>query len=147
MHMHGFPGSPGELGNYCTLPVLNDHTLLNHWSPYTYNETYGKCQKSCSVEAFQKASMILKANNTVCLRWRMGYGQSNCYEVYPLYLTKHASHPLLKGKVANRLPLPSWKLWLASFPGLLRLQFLIACSMQKRREKAWGISSHDPWHG
>ena len=35
---------------------------------------------------------------------------------------------------------------LASFPGLLRLQFLIACSMQKRREKAWGISSRDPWH-
>ena len=33
--------------------------------------------------------------------------------------------------------------WLASFPGLLRLQFLIACSMQKRREKAWGISSRD----
>ena len=25
----------------------------------------------------------------------------------------------------------------ASFPGLPRLQFLIACSMQKRREKAW----------
>jgi len=34
----------------------------------------------------------------------------------------------------------------ALFPGLLHLQFLIACSMQKRREKAWGISSHDPWH-
>ena len=33
-----------------------------------------------------------------------------------------------------------------SFPGLLRLQFLIACSMQKRREKAWGISSRDPRH-
>jgi len=36
------------------------------------------------------------------------------------------------------------KLWqediLTSFPGLLRLQFLIACSMQKWREKAWGIS-------
>ena len=27
----------------------------------------------------------------------------------------------------------------ASFPGLLRLHVLIACSMQKRREKAWGI--------
>ena len=35
---------------------------------------------------------------------------------------------------------------IASFPGLLRLQFLIACSMQKRREKAWGISSRDPRH-
>ena len=34
----------------------------------------------------------------------------------------------------------------ASFPGLLRLQFLIACSMQKRREKAWWISSRDPQH-
>ena len=34
----------------------------------------------------------------------------------------------------------------ASFPGLLPLQFLIACSIQKRREKAWGISSRDPWH-
>ena len=34
----------------------------------------------------------------------------------------------------------------ASFPGLLHLQFLIACSIQKRREKAWGISSRDPWH-
>ena len=31
-------------------------------------------------------------------------------------------------------------------PKLLHLQFLIACSMQKRREKAWGISSRDPWH-
>ena len=35
---------------------------------------------------------------------------------------------------------------LASFPGLLRLQFMIACNMQKRREKAWGISSRDPRH-
>jgi len=40
----------------------------------------------------------------------------------------------------------SESLILASFPGLLRLQFLIACSMQKRREKAWGISSCDPRH-
>ena len=36
--------------------------------------------------------------------------------------------------------------YLALFQGLLRLQFLIACSMRKRREKAWGISSHDPRH-
>ena len=35
---------------------------------------------------------------------------------------------------------------MASFPGLLRLQFLIAFNMQKRREKAWGISSRDPRH-
>jgi len=31
---------------------------------------------------------------------------------------------------------------LASFPDLLHLQFLIAYSMQKQREKAWGILSH-----
>ena len=38
--------------------------------------------------------------------------------------------------------------WLASFPGLLHvhLWFLIACSIQKWREKAWGIFSCDPWH-
>ena len=36
--------------------------------------------------------------------------------------------------------------FVASFPGLLRLQFLITCSMQKQREKAWGISSRDPRH-
>ena len=38
---------------------------------------------------------------------------------------------------------------LASFPCLLRLQFLIACSMQKWREKlkAWGILTRDLWHG
>ena len=35
---------------------------------------------------------------------------------------------------------------LASIPGFLHLQLLITCTMQKRREKAWGISSHDPWH-
>jgi len=35
---------------------------------------------------------------------------------------------------------------LASFPGHLHLQFLITCSMQKQRETAWGISSHDPRH-
>jgi len=35
----------------------------------------------------------------------------------------------------------------ASFPGLLYLQFLITCSMQKQREKAWGILSRDLWHG
>ena len=34
--------------------------------------------------------------------------------------------------------------WLALFPGLLQLQYLIACSMQKWREEAWGISSRDP---
>ena len=32
-----------------------------------------------------------------------------------------------------------------SFPGFLYLQFLITCSIQKRREKAWGILSCDPW--
>jgi len=26
------------------------------------------------------------------------------------------------------------------------LQFLIACSMQRRKEKAWGIWSRDPWY-
>jgi len=36
---------------------------------------------------------------------------------------------------------------LASFPGPLRLKFLITCGMQKWREKAWGISSRDPRHG
>jgi len=37
--------------------------------------------------------------------------------------------------------------WTALFPGLLHLQCLIDCSMQKQREKAGGISSHDPQHG
>jgi len=37
-------------------------------------------------------------------------------------------------------------MYLALFQGLLRLQVLIACSMQKRREKACGISSHDLRH-
>ena len=32
---------------------------------------------------------------------------------------------------------------LASFPGLPTVQFLIACSMQKRRGKAWSILSHE----
>jgi len=45
------------------------------------------------------------------------------------------------------ISLGCWEeVWLASFPGLLRLQFLIACSMQNRREKAWGLSSRDPRH-
>ena len=35
---------------------------------------------------------------------------------------------------------------LASFPGLPHLQFLIACSMQKWRGKAWGIFSRDTRH-
>jgi len=37
---------------------------------------------------------------------------------------------------------------IASLPGLLHLQFLIACSMQKKkqREKAWGILSCDLQH-
>ena len=35
-------------------------------------------------------------------------------------------------------------MYLASFSGLLHLQFLIACSVQKWKEKAWGISSSDP---
>ena len=39
-----------------------------------------------------------------------------------------------------------WLARLASFPGLPRLQFLIACSMQKRREKAWWILPRDPRH-
>jgi len=45
----------------------------------------------------------------------------------------------------NRTPylLEEVGLGLASFPGLLRLQFLIACSMQKRREKA-PASSYPP---
>ena len=47
----------------------------------------------------------------------------------------------LSGLISGGLPPP-----LASFPGLLCLQFLIACSMQKQREKAWGISWRDPWH-
>ena len=33
-----------------------------------------------------------------------------------------------------------------SFPGLPHLQFLIACSMQKRRGEAWGIFSRDTRH-
>ena len=33
----------------------------------------------------------------------------------------------------------------ASFPGILHLQFLIACCMQKRSEKVWGILAHDLW--
>ena len=32
--------------------------------------------------------------------------------------------------------------WVASFPGLPAVQFLIACSMQKRRGKVWSILSH-----
>ena len=36
---------------------------------------------------------------------------------------------------------------IASFPGLLRLQFLIACSMQKRREKARSGEFHDVIRG
>ena len=35
---------------------------------------------------------------------------------------------------------------LALFLGLPCLQYLITCSMQKRREKAWWILPHDPWH-
>ena len=38
-------------------------------------------------------------------------------------------------------------IYLASFPGLPRLQFLIACSMQKRSQKAWWILPCDPRHG
>ena len=34
----------------------------------------------------------------------------------------------------------------ASFPSLLHLQFLIACSMQTRRGETWGILSRDPQH-
>ena len=34
---------------------------------------------------------------------------------------------------------------LTSFEGLTHLQFLIASSMRKRREKAWGFV-HDLWH-
>ena len=45
-----------------------------------------------------------------------------------------------------------WQSWiesaplnqLASFSGILHLQFLITCSMQKRKEKVRGISSCDP---
>jgi len=33
---------------------------------------------------------------------------------------------------------------LASFPGLLHLQFLITCSMRKQREKDWGTVPPDP---
>jgi len=58
----------------------------------------------------------------------------------------YSAYPLL----LSRWVAVTWshvsQLHLASFPGLLRLQFLIACSMQKRREKAWGISSRDPRH-
>ena len=36
---------------------------------------------------------------------------------------------------------------LASFPGLQRLQFLIACSVQKRSQKAWWILPCDSQHG
>ena len=36
---------------------------------------------------------------------------------------------------------------LASFPGLQRLQFLIACSVQKRSQKAWWILPRDSQHG
>jgi len=39
----------------------------------------------------------------------------------------------------------STPLCIASFPGLLRLQFLIACSMQKRREKALGLGNFITW--
>ena len=61
----------------------------------------------------------------------------------------------------GRCPLPPWEPLLfafsefvaliplsctALFQGLLHFQFLIICSMQKRREKAWGISSCDLWH-
>ena len=35
----------------------------------------------------------------------------------------------------------------ASFPGLPWLQFLIACSMQKRSQKAWWILPRDSWQG
>ena len=35
---------------------------------------------------------------------------------------------------------------LASFPYLLHLQFLIACSMPKWRDKPWGILPCDPLH-
>ena len=37
-------------------------------------------------------------------------------------------------------------LGLPSFPGLLHLQLLITCSMQKWREKAWWILPSDPPH-
>ena len=37
-------------------------------------------------------------------------------------------------------------IYLASFPGIPRLQFLIACSIQKRSQKAWWILPCDPWH-
>ena len=39
-----------------------------------------------------------------------------------------------------------YHVYLASFPGLLHLQFLIACSMHKRREKARRISSRNLQH-
>ena len=53
---------------------------------------------------------------------------------------------LVSNAKASHLPQPA-TMDLALIPGFLHLQFLITCSMQKRREKSWGISSHDPWHG
>ena len=57
---------------------------------------------------------------------------ADCYELISRYSSKGGLEPT--------------RHILASFPGLLRLQFLIACCMQKRREKAWGISSRDLRH-
>ena len=39
----------------------------------------------------------------------------------------------------------TWGRDLASFQGLLHLQCLLTRSMQKQREKAWGILSRDLW--
>ena len=54
----------------------------------------------------------------------------------PPFLCGHAEPSSLRRHPSEY----SWEFpEVASFQGLLRLQFLIACSMQKRREKAWGI--------
>ena len=41
----------------------------------------------------------------------------------------------------------AWKCRLASFPGLPRLRFLIACSVQKLGQKAWWILPRDSRQG
>ena len=63
-----------------------------------------------------------------------------CILVYWIRLvhTIHQILPLFRAAVG----LTYIYMIVVSFPGLLWLQFLIAYSMQKWREKAWEISSH-----
>ena len=78
------------------------------------------------------------ANHSCVPNWIMTRATSNTTPVI-IQLGTHEWFATLQP-----FPQPTWKL--ASFPGLSRLQCLIACRMQKRREKAWWILPRDPRH-